>query len=73
MNQTMMNKLEDLLDEYNNDLVIETLKQDVLNLQLFTNKYGPKLSESMLEVLSYYMPGRKYEDFIRENNLKKND
>lgn len=73
MNQTMMNKLEDLLDEYNNDLVIETLKQDVLNLQLFTNKYGPKLSESMLEVLSYYMPGREYEDFIRENNLKKND
>ena len=73
MNQTMMNKLEDLLDEYNNDLVIETLKQDILNLQLFTNKYGPKLSESMLEVLGYYMPGREYEDFIRENNLKKND
>jgi len=73
MNQTMMYKLEELLEEYSSDLVIETLKQDVLNLQLFTERYGPKLSESMLEVLGYYMPGREYEDFIRENNLKKND
>ena len=73
MNQTMMYKLEELLEEYSSDLVIETLKQDILNLQLFTERYGPKLSESMLEVLGYYMPGREYDQFIRENNLKKND
>lgn len=73
MNQTIMSKLENILEEYSSELVIETLKQDVINLQLFTEKYGPKLSESMLEVLSYYMPGREYEDFIRENNLKKDD
>jgi len=69
----MMNKLEDVLDEYAEELVVDMLKQDVLNLQLSTQDYGPKLGKSMLLVLGYYMPGREYEDFIRENNLKKND
>jgi len=73
MNKIMLGKLEDVLDEYAGELVVDMLKQDILNLQLSTQEYGPKLSEGILEVLGYYMPGREYEDFIRENNLKKND
>ena len=67
----MQRKIEDILDLHKEELVADMLKEDILNLhQLDTES---KLRESMLEVLGYYMPGREYEDFIRENNLKKDD
>ena len=67
----MQRKIEDILDLHKEELVADMLKEDILNLhQLDTES---KLRESMLEALGYYMPGREYEDFIRENNLKKDD
>ena len=71
MNKSMMRKLEDLMEQYVEELVIEMLKEDILNMP--ERDIESKFKQSMLEVLGYYMPGREYEDFIRENNLKKDD
>ena len=71
MNKSMMRKLEDLMEQYVEELVIEMLKEDILNMP--ERDIESKFKQSMLEVLGYYMPGREYEDFLRENNLKKDD
>ena len=72
MKKSMMRKLEDLMEQHVEELVIELLKEDILNMPPGFD-IGSKFKESMLDVLGYYMTGREYEDFIRENNLKKDD